>query len=956
MTVVPPPARLESLPPGCGADDIGLILWRRLRDSGEPPYSLCEISASADEYAWLLAWAGSVTPRRLERESPHGGLAFLALLAEYNRRHSRGGTVYVGVPERFERVATRTALFTAGGDPLLATREWIRDTSERFRLRNAFVPEFEDRQRWYLTIQMQYGFCRAHLEQGLEDWLGGQPATGAVRLLLGEERRWRSRRFRRLMTDLRSFREDYLTEVDVRRMLGTCPWVLPEWHDDLIRIVTDPGVVIRSRLAEEPPEIVWPPRLAWEEGRGPTASCRLGDLDGLRPTASRYHLRHEGRLVASWFRQESGGYDADGTEVELPVVWPQAILRLEDPAGEGVLVQAVTLWDEAEDVQVLPLGRGLVEGAAPAIGEPVVLILREGLRVAVDPLDWRLVGRGEHRRRWVAFTALQPGLRVEDERGAVVWQAGTPAAPPAWVGGVSVGWRQDRPYLGVGDSFALRIRTPPGVVVDYATGNGRPLEFADPDRALTKRIRFGPEHAGGACQVRVGVSCGGTSAVVRATVEIPARGLAELVGSVDGPGWRWRDGARPLSIAAAEGRSFRVFTDGADALLEGSLVHGRRPPGRAHPLGRLLGTGGVLRLARGPYCPVDEFPIAAHAVDFGLVTRLSVDDGPPRALRLNLARGIAPTDEHELILWSERRGPERVERGRIEVEDDGRTWRAAVLGDNAPGGLLCGVAFRGYRLGFGWHGDRSWAFADGPTLPAAQRLALIRWFRLPALMPDLGANRRPAMQPLAQAHPADLVAVAMLDQGLDGLPGGLRLLIEGSARERQHFETIARALLFDFHPSRGQADDIERLLQGEAPGGQFWDQYVRLLLHHPLLAARVMLAGWLSKVPQNQRPQARHLLRQVRFAVAGFPTLVPRHEYRNRREQIRERATATLSEGSRTPDTGLTEGLSLRAVRVVLHGEAYEQHERHNLLVALGSAAFRQFVGLRLMEDLEHRQ
>lgn len=955
--------RLDQVDPAGFPDRAGRIVHARLLERGEPPYSLCEAFISPREVQWLCEWARVVTPGRLDDAPGHGGLIFLALLAEYNRRHSDGDTVWRGVSELFEQPDTRAKLFFSNGYVRPATQEWIRETARRYNLRHVFDGNNTNIPKYYLTIQLQYGFSQYQVEQNLSGWLAGATPTEAMQRLLEPEGIFRSRSFRKLMTDLKHLRRDYITEVDVRRTLATCPWVLPEWHDLMIRIVGaigDAGPTDEGSCPEEPSaDPLDRPRIEWDSERGPVARSRLRGI--ARPKASRYHLWCGRRLLASWFRQVDGRYVADRGEVELPADRPVAAVSLKDGTGATVAVQVLTFWDDAEDVVVLQAGRAIEPGRLPEPGRPFALGLREGFCASDDRLEWRLSGPADDRRRWVFVAEPGPDLRVVDGLGHVAWQAGEAVRRPEWADRVRIDWEPRLPQFEFGETYQVTIAPPPETSVEHATLNGRPLRFADGARRRSRPILVEPEQAVSGVQVRVGLSRQGVAAVARVPLKLPIRGLAAFLQHDEGaPGWEPCSPNGPIAVEDALGRPFRAFTDGPDALMEGEVFHRRIDRKRARPLGRLLGTGGLLKLATGPFSPQDEFAVAGFAIDRGIVEAVDVGGGPP-SLRLRLTRPLAPTGDRRVVLWSDRHGLAQVEADRLEVRDDGREWVAPTPWGYETGPLIAAVAEQGYRLGFRCRdGDDLLAFvAAGPSsssdLSARQRLALIRWFRLPALMPDPKVRQRQAVRPLAESRPSDLVAVAVLDQGLDGLPGGDWLRFSGAADSRMAFDVIARELLLDFRPSHDQARAIEAEFIGDGVGVTSLEPLAPLFLALPMLGARVLQVGWPGGTTQRERSAAREQLLRMQLAVAGVDRNASIPRLKASRERILERARTTLSEGGRAPDEYLIQGLAWAAWHSVFEGRPLEHHERRDLNVAHGSAAFRQHLALHLLDGLLSR-
>ena len=104
---------------------------------------------------------------------------------------------------------------------------------------------------------------------------------------------------------------------------------------------------------------------------------------------------------------------------------------------------------------------------------------------------------------------------------------------------------------------------------------------------------------------------------------------------------------------------------------------------------------------------------------------------------------------------------------------------------------------------------------DHPGLTLRQRLAMVRWLRLPGLLENKWGQ--PNLQEFAHDHPADLLAVALFDQGLENLPGQPELYFERTTHVRQAFDAIVRQLLLDCPLSDAQAKEIDELFAEAHP-------------------------------------------------------------------------------------------------------------------------------------------
>lgn len=309
------------------------------------PFSLSEARLDENEYLCLRSWATNVPQTAFERYPRSTGLLLLALLAEWNRRESIGDAVFKDVPKLFGDRGTRDFLFDANDNPRSRTRDTIEETSRRFELRQAF--DCDDIEHfWYVTIQLQYGFSRSQIDQ-IPSWLGGQPTPKSVSFLresiTSKPRSLGSRTFQTLFQTLRDYREDSLTESEVRRRLSSNPWILPEW---IPRILAAAGRKSRSgassfgdgqtAAANDPAHrgrIKFD--LFWGEN-GPAA--RIKPPDQPWPAeAPRYVLSRDQERLATWFL-EPGEEPASRYRLEIH----QPVLDVRRP--ELLLNVANHLW------------------------------------------------------------------------------------------------------------------------------------------------------------------------------------------------------------------------------------------------------------------------------------------------------------------------------------------------------------------------------------------------------------------------------------------------------------------------------------------------------------------------------------------------------------------------------------------------------------------------------------
>lgn len=951
-------------PHGPNADHLAAgALTDLLNASGRPPHSLCEARLSDNDYRWLLGWAREAPPNAFRSESDSqraaAGLTLLALLAEWNRRESDGDSAFLGAVALFGDGETRRALFLANGQPHPRLRECLREGAVRHHLRHAFG-EATASAPWYLTVQLQYGFCRRQLPR-VGEWLRGLPVTEAMHRLLSPTGPARSRSFAQLMSDLRQFRRGYTPQVTAYRQLESCPWVLGEWVGELLELTRRrPGEGDADGYDEathEPP-LVERAALEWSS-TGPVVRVRTAPPrgDGIAP---RYSLTAGGKSLATWFLQPPS---ADGSpeyrtagkfaaDVELPTDEPAVVFRLTDDAGELAGLEEVVVWDVTAEVQVLGgSATPTVESVQWEAGRDVVLVVRPQLTPSVPPDAWCLTGYGRPTaRRWLRYASSPLALRVSDADGRTVWEASA-ASPPKWANGAVV--EAARPTLpaALGEDVAFRVRAAGGARVEWIVADGRPLTH-DPASGCTGRLPLSPTAAGSGHRLRVGLERNGVRAVRHEVVRTPCRGLARRADD----GWHAHRADWFLFAGQIRRDLFRVFTeaDGPAVLLEGYEVVGRATD-RPHRLVGLLGTGAPLDLATSPYNVTHDgrHRLAAGVQDNGVVSGGRWPKKWPGPIRLRLDRPLAPAEGHFVLLWSNRHGLHRVRHDGITPDPSSAEWSVDLPWSDEPDAVVAAVGFDTHRLGFcwfrQWHRFFSTGPHDHPSLTPCQRFALARWLRLPVLA--LNQRTRPQLEALAHAHPADLLAVNQ-SADLGGLPGGIDLTFDTDA-DRLAADAIARQLLLD-PPLPATAAEAVGAVFGVGPAGGTFDAL--LVAAHPILAVRTALALWPSERAVNRGRLCQNL-REVQSRLAGLPTKTTNAAWNGRLNDLLASACRTFGENNRTlaDDVFVRQAIVQPARRFAFNGHPLDPTDRHNLLVALGAGDFRLHLALTLLRELEDR-
>lgn len=892
---------------------------RRLEAHGPAPWSICEARLDDRDFQRLSDWAATVTSQRLKIAIRDAGLVLLAFISEWNRRNSPGDTVWKRLSTLIGVEATRQMLFNGSHQPTPLMYQMIHQTCERFELRHAFASERFEYFRYYLSIQLQYGFSLPHARAQLANWLRGyQPPEVALRLL-EPKGYYRSASFRRLVRDMRSYRRNYLPESEFRRSLRESPWVLPTWENEIVTLIDE----IPRDGDEEDSEfrLLSDPRIEWESG--PEVWCRVCDLPD-RLTEPRYLLRCAGRDIVRYYRDRSGKVEADRREVQIPLDDPEAVVTLETPDGQAVEVQTIRLWDPEIVAQVRPVGREIEESAEYLLSGEQVLITSTEAIVKPAPSTW--YSAGSRGRRWWLLDG-QRHVRVED--GVLVWNGEPLPPPPAWARDVTVLLATPGgSYFQLGDPVRFQINAAPGVEIAHASCAGQPLSFANDSRTRTSQVPIRVEMSG-RCRLRVGVTHAGDSAIVHDEVSLPVRAVT------------WADIGdeiprnEPLSCFEALSRPVRLLSDGPTILIEGREIFGRLATGRAGRIKRVLGTGQPLIIASSPFNTVDHFPLATSAVETGFARSLQREG---EGFRLKLFRSLPPGERRRLFLWSPTDGIALLGGSEISSEDGGRSWIFQAPWETDT--LLAAVTNEGYWIASAYCGEERRFYDPQATdgLDPLTRIALIRWARLPGLRPDPDAGQEPLIGRLT-SFPVEMVRVALLD---DGLPVDLGLAFEDRQSPKgELFNVIFREAYI--HPTQGELGEVFHCLEQ--------NDLDRLMTYHPLLGCRALQAI-LPDLVQQSRKQTRALLTAMQLRLLSLSGNAGEHDMARRENELFNRACFTFSENGEAMDGSYWRELIEPVIQHLFGGIALDNQKEDHLRTALGVAPFREYLAARLLRRL----
>jgi hypothetical protein len=352
----------------------------------------------------------------------------------------------------------------------------------------------------------------------------------------------------------------------------------------------------------------------------------------------------------------------------------------------------------------------------------------------------------------------------------------------------------------------------------------------------------------------------------------------------------------------------------------------------------LAGYGAPLAV-RYPYNWVEKenlITLTRTVVDPGVVREVICS--PDRGLQIQLQQRIEPGFEHQVVYWRVGSPPRIVSSERITAMDP-TLWQ--VEGEVADReGLVVAVAFAGVRLGAGWPADLEPLLnaPEGTVSRPGTTAALLRWMHLPVLSPAW----LPTCSAWARRHGAEVLAAWLLDEGL---PEGLYHSSTG-----EEWVAVVRQVFANWQPDSEQTRSIVEALAGDDLSHPLVSAARCLLRVDPLLLGRIVYTWLLSVGPfHSDRSASKVQIQHLRRQVAGLPEETSDADLRLRQEEILGEAAAAMGVDDRFLEAGIVQ----RAIGL-FNEQTLSPVDAANLAVALGVAPFREYLGLRVLDEISH--
>ena len=466
-------------------------------------------------------------------------------------------------------------------------------------------------------------------------------------------------------------------------------------------------------------------------------------------------------------------------------------------------------------------------------------------------------------------------------------------------------------------------------------------------------VTLTPELALSGFRFRIGLRRDERTAIIDCKTDVPVAGALQLRES------GWKPLARGRWISTDEARSVpcRIFipsiwdeetgpTEPRAVLMEGAAYRSVARE-RTHPLGRFSGTGGSLRLQRSSYNSSEaSVQLCAGLINFGVVQRLQFER-KTNSLRIVLHQPLVPGEHHRVVLWSADSGVEVMERTTITAEVNQDFWEVPNPWEGEPTSVVAALSFDGLRMGFGWTGRFPDHFCrlTGETHPIEPlaHAALVRWFRLPALLETKSSET--ILGDFAERYPQELIAAWFFDDGLDAL--GLRH--DDSADHREADRSVLRTLLIDWKPDQEATRPILARLKVNNPKNPLTELIDTLLPHDPLLVGNMLKQVWPCRT-QCERGR----LRAWRSRMVGIDCVRGDQLLYQKQCEALLNAARTMRVDPRTRlHENFVKGVADTAIEG-FKGQRIRDFQVDNLATALEVGSFRQYLGMRVLEELEY--
>jgi len=735
-----------------------LLLERKEAELGnQVPWSIAELRlensdleiltkwlANGARTALVLAemggWGSHLDPEKRYLDPIVAGLLLHALYAEHVRRSGSEGNYWGSIRRMDWSDVNDSRLFHANGQPTPFHRSILEQTAQELRMRNAFG--LEGTQQWFSTGYLQFGFTLKGFTNRLPEWLSyPHHAPSAIEALITEPV-LKSESFLSIWQCLRAYRAGNLGETQIRSRLSSSPWILDEWHGDLLKSARRRMHLSSTSASGDsfqiPTEFLTHPRLVFDEHHTPGFEVDLTNLIDFDLPADSYRLMVAGKERLGIHRDREGDLIPNSiAPIRLPWQIQQTTAQLEEVNSSRIAEsQPLTCWLADEQIQVFRSDGRRAENAyaiTGAVAGAIHLLYPTFLSLS----NCRLISQWTAAdQSWTIATVDSGEDATLHYQNEVIWslkearqqsqlQSDLLSRVEISLETTAVDSSETKAHLFLPDGCNLR----------WARSGGQEILFEKPSYTATFPIT--PENLDRGIQFTLGLKAEGVSYRTQLRRQIPlegaiwfrqtrySRGLLQVLNSWEGRASRVRISPRRKS----DGEELRDFV-----VTEGPALVRRLREG-ALTLGHLSGLGASLNVWRSQYNESEPaLELAESVIDGGLIHHVTIT---PEEISIHPAPGSQLRDDFQCFAWvGSRDNPMRLEKFELsaEVIDDWETWTTPNLFPHESINCI-GIFFDGSCIGSWWNLNR-WTFIL-PHCPdhatAAEYARVIRIFRSPIL-------------------------------------------------------------------------------------------------------------------------------------------------------------------------------------------------------------------------------
>jgi len=959
----------QGIPTGDAYDTIGAAAFAikkkaQNRDLLRSPWSLAELRPDNEDFLWLHQWSRSLNSGVAHRCLAEGqwrrfvvadekftyaesiGVLLLMAAVEFARREGNERSLWGTIRQGHFSETTDSELFVKD-HPTRLHKGALESAARWLNLRHVFGQE--GLQNWFDTIYLQFGFSQGGFIRRLPEWLAGQGETLAIQHLLNGP--MQSATFRQLWERLLDFRRHFITEQQVRPVIESSPWVLPEWTKDLMiqartkpHLGTGEGRDLQGALSDDTiTHFFDSPILHWEPPHSPYFSCHVSNLPQLDLTDDSYRIVIAGRHCGTLHRQSDGTYTVLPSEnIRLPGHAPQLGANIVATNGQVTHSMMLQLWDSDEDVTAFRAGSGRHLNAwkdSMRSETAFILLLAPDLTIDPQPAQWHILDRRAAKLYFLPQGwPLQTAVLLQD---SVLWQ---PRAAPTSAlleqtvtDSLQVWMRGERRTLFMGDHFQLEITPPERSIIVYIRSNGEPIHFMQRGSdAITDPITVKPAYISGDAsakiQLTIGVKVNETLIRLHHLLPLPVMGATILAQD----GWKVLGAETTLTVEQAQTlpTKFAVMDFERWHIFEGDTGIDRLWK-RPRPIGTLAGLGASLTLRKGAYNVQDApFVLAAEVIDHGIILDIDCDSPaiPSRTVSIRLSTSIEP-DEHHTIFWWDMNGTVHPLLPEYSASAHDEHWWLASVPHIGTQPVVIALAYNGFRLGTWWDADWSSVLRHVSEREAITAASMLRWFHLPLL----SKRFLDTVQQFALSHPVEVLAVwTAASSSLAG--------VQWSEND-EDWLSVVRGVFEQWNPPADFAQSsIALFTDFDLPiHEQLLHIVLRFLRVSPLLMGK-MIQSWVKDIgiPQWGIQQAQALVRFLIFRIANVES----------DEALQQQKISLQDDAAVAIDPLFIEkGLLQRAI-AAFQGQTISTLEANNLATAMHIDSFRKLLSIRVLEQI----